>query len=105
AETWAQQHSYLLLAAREGGRRADPPGILGLFIEAKLDRLAERQLSAPVRQLLRRGTHLLADRCQPCVELGADLLRPMGLVDLFVRRCCARQHERGPWPAALGCEP
>ena len=36
---------------------------------------------------------------------GAYLLRPMGLVDLFVRRRGARQHERGPRPAALGCEP
>jgi hypothetical protein len=29
----------------------------------------------------------------------------MGLVDLFVRRRSARQHERGAWPAPLGCEP
>ena len=53
AEAPRRQRRDFLLAAGEGGRRSDAPGILGLFIEAKLDRLAERQLPAPVKQLLR----------------------------------------------------
>ena len=47
AEAARHQRRDLLLATCQGGRSADAPGI-GRLIEAKLERLAERQLLASV---------------------------------------------------------
>jgi hypothetical protein len=70
----AQKGLDLLLAAGESGRRADPPGILGLFIEAKLDTVtAAAESATAVKQTAE--PYSLHDLTYSLTDANEDLLR------------------------------